>query len=73
MTDAFMVAMAAGVAAWVLAPLYTPVRDGAADRHRTGPSPDSDRFAAQAGDASPAVQADAGDRRVPPGVRGGEG
>ena len=73
MTDALMVAVAAGVAAWVLAPLYASVRNAAADGRRTRPYPDSDRFAAQAGDAPIAPQREAGDRGAPPGVPGDEG
>lgn len=73
MTDALMMVVAAGVAAWVLAPLSASVRGAATDRRRTRPNTDAGRFTAQTGDAPMAPQREAGDRGVPPELLGGEG
>ena len=71
MTVALMVAVAAGVAAWVLAPLCAFVRDTAADPRRNRPANRPDQLGAPAGDALTAPDRDAGDRRARPGASGG--
>ena len=72
MTVALMVAVAAGVAAWVLAPLCAIVRDTAADPRRNRPATGLDPLGAPAGHALTAPDRDAGDRRARPGAQGGE-
>ncbi len=73
MTVALMVTVAAGVAAWVLAPLCATAGATAAGPRRNGAPIGRDQLAAPAGDALTVTDSDARDRRAPPGAPGGAG
>jgi len=73
MTVALMVTVAAGVAAWVLAPLCATAGAAAADPSRSRAPAGRDQLAAPAGGALTVPDSDARDRSAAPGAPGGAG
>ncbi len=73
MTVALIVTVAAGVAAWVLAPLCATSGAAAAGPRRNRAPIGRDQLGAPASDALTVPAGDARDRSAPPGAPGGAG